>query len=110
MTEVFSGLVDLISWIFMLGGLFFFTTGALGLIRFPDIYTRLHAVTKADNVGLGLLSAGLLMQAPSLQAGLLMVLIWLLAIASAATSCQLLARYSQEQQAADESAEEVGNA
>jgi len=109
MTVVFQGLVDLLSWVFMLGGLLFFITSALGLIRFPDIYTRLHAVTKADNVGLGLLAIGLVLQAQSLQASLLLFFIWLLVMASAATSCQLLARYSQEQKAADKSAKETGN-
>ena len=36
----------------ILGGIFFLA-GTVGLLRFPDVYTRLHALTKADNVGLG---------------------------------------------------------
>ncbi len=35
-------------------GLCFFITGTLGLLRFPDVFCRLHALTKADNLGLGL--------------------------------------------------------
>jgi integrase len=43
----------------------FFLAGTLGLLRFPDVYTRLHALTKADNVGLGLIVTGLALQAAS---------------------------------------------
>ncbi len=81
----------------LMGGLFFFLTGALGLLRFPDTYSRLHAVTKADNVGLGLLSAGLALSAADFQSTGFMALIWLLVMASGATSAQLLARYQREQ-------------
>ena len=79
------------------GGLFFFATGALGLLRFPDTYTRLHAVTKADNVGLGMLAAGLAMTAADWHSTAMLMLVWLLVMASGATSCQLLARYHREQ-------------
>lgn len=82
----------------MVGGLFFFTTGSLGLLRFPDTYTRLHAVTKADNVGLGLLVAGLIMHTTEWQSIGLLLLIWILVMASGATSAQLLARYQREQE------------
>lgn len=79
------------------GGLFFFATGSLGLLRFPDTYTRLHAVTKADNVGLGLLIAGLALHTTEWQSIGLLLLIWVLVMASGATSAQLLARYQREQ-------------
>jgi monovalent cation/proton antiporter MnhG/PhaG subunit len=41
-------------------GVFFFLAGTVGLLRFPDTLTRLHALTKADNLGLGLIMLGLL--------------------------------------------------
>lgn len=44
-------------------GAVFFLAGTLGLLRFPDTLTRLHALTKADNLGLGLVVLGLLPQA-----------------------------------------------
>lgn len=84
------------------GGLFFFITGSLGLLRFPDTYTRLHAVTKADNVGLGMVVAGLCLHTRDWQSILLMLLIWMLVMASGATSAQLLARYQREQDEQDE--------
>ncbi|MEX1198965.1 MAG: monovalent cation/H(+) antiporter subunit G [Pseudohongiellaceae bacterium] len=83
--------------VLLAGGLFFFVTGSLGLLRFPDTYTRLHAVTKADNVGLGLLVAGLSLHSLEWQSTALMLLIWLFVMASGATSAQLLARYQREQ-------------
>lgn len=92
-------LLDILRVALLAGGLFFYLTGALGLLRFPDTYTRLHAVTKADNVGLGMLAAGLAMTAGDWRSMALLFLIWVLVMASGATSCQLLARYQREQDA-----------
>ena len=50
-------------------GAFFFLAGTVGLLRFPDSLTRLHALTKADNLGLGLIVLGLLPQADSVSGG-----------------------------------------
>lgn len=89
-------LVTLFSWILIAGGIFFFLTGSIGLLRFPDIFTRLHAVTKADTAGLGLLAAGLALQAHDWLVTLLLLFIWFLVMGSSAINCQLLARYSLE--------------
>ncbi|MBK5240507.1 monovalent cation/H(+) antiporter subunit G [Clostridium sp.] len=42
---------DIIVTIFLLGGLFFFMVGTLGIIRFPDIFTRAHSSSKCDTLG-----------------------------------------------------------
>jgi multicomponent Na+:H+ antiporter subunit G len=42
-------------------GTLFFLLGTIGLLRFPDVYTRLHAVTKADTLGVGLILVGLML-------------------------------------------------
>jgi len=94
-----SGWLHALSWPLLLGGGFFFVAGTAGLLRFPDIYARLHAVTKADTLGLGLIVLGLCLRAQSWQAVLMMLLIWVLVMASGATACQLLARYAREDQA-----------
>jgi multicomponent Na+:H+ antiporter subunit G len=73
-------------------GMPFFLSGTVGLLRFPDIYTRLHALTKADNVGLGLVTMGAMLQAESWVIALKLLLIWLLILVTSATSCHLLAR------------------
>ena len=70
----------------------FFLSGTIGLLRFPDIYTRLHALTKADNVGLGLLILGLTLEAADSVTVLKLVLIWLLVLVASSTSCHLVAR------------------
>lgn len=86
-----------LSAVLLLAGAFFFLAGTAGLLRFPDIYCRLHALTKADNLGLGLVTLGLLLQAPSWGARFQLLLIWLLVLAAAATVCHLLARTALEQ-------------
>ncbi len=72
------------------GGVFFFA-GTVGLLRFPDVYTRLHALTKADNVGLGLMVAGLAVQAESWTVAGKLVLIWLLVLLAGASVAHLVA-------------------
>ena len=73
-------------------GAFFFLAGTVGLLRFPDTLTRLHALTKADNLGLGLVVLGLLPQAGGLRDGLKLISIWLLGLLASATVSQLIAR------------------
>ena len=73
-------------------GAFFFLAGTVGLLRFPDTLSRLHSLTKADNLGLGLIVLGLLPQANSVLGGLKLVVIWLLAQLAGAAVTQLIAR------------------
>jgi multicomponent Na+:H+ antiporter subunit G len=94
-----SQLLVIVAWFFILSGTVFFVTGALGLLRFPDFYSRLHAVTKTDTLGLGLLAFGLALKSGSLGTTLLLFIIWLLVLASGAVNCQLLARYNLEMEA-----------
>jgi len=83
---------DLITVVAVSAGAFFFLAGTIGLLRFPDTLTRLHALTKADNLGLGLVMIGLLPQAASLREGLKLISIWLLGLLAGATVSQLIAR------------------
>jgi multicomponent Na+:H+ antiporter subunit G len=84
--------LDIFTVLAVAAGAFFFLAGTAGLLRFPDSYTRLHALTKADNLGLGLVVLGLLPQVDSLMAGLKLVVIWLLVLLSGATASQLVVR------------------
>jgi multicomponent Na+:H+ antiporter subunit G len=59
---VIAILADLMSWALVLGGCFFILVGALGLIRMPDIFTRLHAGGVMDTMGAGMILAGLMFQ------------------------------------------------
>ncbi len=66
---------DVVSWVCIVAGLFFILVGSIGLIRLPDVYTRLHAAGMTDTMGAGLLLIGL-----SFQAGLTLITIRLLLI------------------------------
>lgn len=85
-------IMDIATLAFASAGVAFFAAGTLGLLRFPDVHSRLHALTKADNLGLGLIVVGLVLQADSVWLALKLVLVWLLAILAAATVSQLIAR------------------
>jgi multicomponent Na+:H+ antiporter subunit G len=72
-------------------GVFFFLAGTAGLLRFPDTLSRLHALTKADNLGLGLVVLGLLPQVDAPLPALKLIVVWLLALLAGAVVTQLIA-------------------
>jgi multicomponent Na+:H+ antiporter subunit G len=77
----------------LIGG-FFYLAGTVGILRFPDVHSRLHAVTKADNLGLGFVAAGMALLAGSPDVALKLAFTWVLAMAGSATACQLIANVS----------------
>ena len=87
-----SIVLDIFTVLAVTGGLFFFLAGTVGLLRFPDPLTRLHALTKADNLGLGLIVLGLLPQTNGPVGALKLLVAWLLVQLSGATIAQLIAR------------------
>jgi multicomponent Na+:H+ antiporter subunit G len=89
--------LDAFSIAAIVAGAFFYLAGTVGLLRFPDAYTRLHALTKADNLGLVLVVIGLLPQVDGVLAGLKLVLVWLLVMLSSAAVSQLIARAARRE-------------
>ena len=85
-------MISLLGWLLIGAGVLFFGFGTLALVRFPDIYTRLHALTKADNLGLGLVASGLALQASSLVVALKLIVIWLLVLLAGASVSHIIAR------------------
>lgn len=83
-------MIDALGAILLVAGAFFFAAGTVALLRFPDTLTRLHALTKADNLGLGLLALGLALRAGSPGEALLYPLIWLLVLVASAPLSALL--------------------
>jgi multicomponent Na+:H+ antiporter subunit G len=83
--------IEAVSTILLAVSLFFFTAGTVGLVRLPDLHSRLHALTKADNVGLGFAILAVLLHATSWTAGFKLVLVWLLVLAAASNVCFLIA-------------------
>jgi multicomponent Na+:H+ antiporter subunit G len=90
-------LVDAFTVVCVSAGAFFFLAGTAGLLRFRDTLTRLHALTKADNLGLGLVVLGLLPRVDGLRAALALIAVWLLVLLSAAATSQLIARAARRE-------------
>lgn len=78
-------------------GALFFLAGTVGMLRFPDTHSRLHALTKADNLALGLVCAGVAVHAASLAVAAKLVLIWLLTILASSISSFLIAGWAERE-------------
>jgi multicomponent Na+:H+ antiporter subunit G len=83
---------DAFTLVAVTAGAFFFLAGTVGLLRFRDALSRLHALTKADSLGLGLIALGLLPRVDGLLGALKLVVIWLLVQLAGAIVAQLVAR------------------
>ncbi|RUO32853.1 cation:proton antiporter [Aliidiomarina sanyensis] len=82
----------ILQYIFIGLGTLFFAIGTIGLLRFPDVFTRIHALTKADNLGLGLIVVGLLPSVESVAQGMKLILCWLLVLGASSVAAYLVAR------------------
>lgn len=85
-------MADFATYVFTGVGLFFFVAGSVGFLRFPDVFSRLHALTKADNLGLGFIALGTAFQARAWRDVALLALIWGLVLLAAGTVSQLISR------------------
>lgn len=70
----------------------FITAGTVGLLRFPDVYARLHALAKVDNLGLGFIVLGSVLRAPGPAAAAKLILLWLLVLAASSVVSFMIAR------------------
>jgi multicomponent Na+:H+ antiporter subunit G len=97
--------VSLLRDVFVVGmiaaGVLFFVAGTLGLLRFPDRLTRLHALTKADTLGLGLVVVGLMARADGPLSAMKLAAVWLLLLMTSATLGQLIAGKVRSEEAAE---------
>jgi len=84
--------LDAVSTLLAAFGALFFIAGTVGLLRLPDLFSRLHALTKADNLGLGMIMLAVLLQAPNALFALKMLLLWMLVMVSGATGAHLIAK------------------
>jgi multicomponent Na+:H+ antiporter subunit G len=85
-----TGWIDLFTLVCVGLGSLFFVAGTVGLLRFPDTLSRLHALTKADNLGLGLVILGLLPQVAWPFGALKLVALWVVALLAGGTAGQVL--------------------
>ncbi len=76
-------------------GTVFFVAGTVGLLRFPDIFCRLHALTKADGLGLALIALGVALLADGAGEVFRIALIWFFVAVAGATCGHLIASYAR---------------
>ncbi len=85
-------LIDILSWITILTGSFFVITGGIGILRLPDFFTRLHAVSMPDTLGIGLIILGLVLQAGFTQTSAKLIMIFLFMIFTGPAATHALAK------------------
>ena len=84
--------LDILSWAAILGGLFFMVVGAIGVLRMPDVYTRLHAAGMTDTMGAGLILIGLALQAGPTLVAVRLIMVWAFLLFTSPISTHALAR------------------
>lgn len=82
---------DIVGIVIIFLGVPFFLAGTVGLLRLPDVFTRSHALTKADNLGLGLVIMGLIFQSEAWTSALKLLLTWILVLISSSGVCHIVA-------------------
>ena len=73
-------------------GVFFLLTGAIGLIRFPDFYTRMHAAGKCDTLGSLLVLTGLAWYGGFVLASVKLLIVALFIFVTSPTATHAIAR------------------
>src|SRR5687768_14906123 len=84
--------IDAVSWMCLLAGSAFCVIGAIGLIRMPDLYTRMHAASVTDTLGAGLILLGLVLQAGFTLVAAKLLIVALLILFTTPTATHALAR------------------
>ena len=84
-------MADLISAAALTVAVFFFTAGTVGLVRLPDTHSRLHALTKADNLGVGFVVLAAALQVDAWTTVVKLGLVWLLVLTAGTNMCYLIA-------------------
>lgn len=87
-----SLVADVLSWICLVAGGFFCLVGAVGMLRMPDFYTRMHAASVIETLGVGFLLAGMVIQAGLTLVTVKLVVIGLLVLFASPTASHALAR------------------
>lgn len=90
--ELLGIVLDVLSWACLLSGGFLAFSGAIGLFRFPDFFTRLHAASVTDTLATGLIILGLILQANSLMMMLKLGLVLAILLYTSPTSAHSLGK------------------
>lgn len=70
-------IVDILSWIFLGLGAFFMLVAGVGVLRMPDVFTRIHAAGVKDTLGAAFTLIGLMLQAGFTLITVKLVFIWI---------------------------------
>ena len=84
--------LDIVGWAALVAGAFFCVVGAIGLNRMPDVFTRMHATSVSDTMGVGLLTLGMLSQTTDWTVAIRLVIILLVLYVTGAVASHALAR------------------
>ena len=84
--------IDIISAVFLIVGSVFVIIGGIGLVRFPDFFTRLHAAGVCDTLGAWLVLLGLLLQSGWSVVSIKLIMIFVLLIITGPTATHALAK------------------
>jgi multicomponent Na+:H+ antiporter subunit G len=84
--------IDVITIVLVVCGLFFLTVSAYGLLRFPDFFTRAHVVAKSETFGIMLVLSGVIVHHRGQDGTLRFVLLIGFALIANPTSIHALAR------------------
>lgn len=87
-----SAALDIASWILLVAGGLFCIVGGIGLLRMPDFYTRVHAASVTDTLGVGFILLGLILQAGWTLVTAKLVIIGLLILFTSPAATHALAR------------------
>lgn len=83
--------LDVLSGVLLAAGALLLLSGAVGLLRFPDFYTRIHAAGITDSAGAGLILLGLLAQGAGWATGIRLLIIMVFLAVTSPTATHLLA-------------------
>lgn len=84
--------IDILSGLCLFAGAFFSLVGAIGLLRMPDFYTRVHAASITETLGVGFILLGLVLQAGFTLVAAKLAMIGLLIFFASPTASHALAR------------------
>ncbi|MHB1122975.1 MAG: monovalent cation/H(+) antiporter subunit G [Ramlibacter sp.] len=87
-----SAVADVISWACIVAGGLFCVIGAVGLVRMPSFFTRMHAASLIDTLGAGLILLGLVIQAGFTLVAVKLAMIGVLLLFASPTATHALAK------------------
>jgi multicomponent Na+:H+ antiporter subunit G len=92
MGELVVAACDILTWVCLVAGGFFSVVGAIGIVRLPDFFARMHGGGITDTMGAGLILVGLMFQAGLSLALLKVLMILAFLLITSPTGCHALAQ------------------